>query len=400
MVVSIRKIIVCFVIIILFFQNPLEMHMSLFKYVDEILAAGGIVYCLCSIGRKRVSAHELMSLLFFIAFVFCGLLGNILYADNSLGSIASDIFVCSKFFAVVYWGKHYIAYYLNEEISALGVMISKCLTIFILGLTIADFIFKIWDSQVRYGVKSLKLFWGHSTYLAASLTFLMMILLLSRRKESIWILIDAGLIALTLRSKAIAFSIIFVMLYLVEWNKKRKFKLWKIIPFVAIAFIIGLSNIMFYFFEIENSARSILLRTSIQIANDYFPLGVGFASFGSNIANKTYGQFYYQYGLNLLKETSKWSDFLNDSFWPCIIGQTGIIGSFFYILTHFAIVKRIFTSELKNKHFFIGNIGIYTYLLLASIAEPAFNNSIAVPLGIMLGLFLGGSKRGEICSRN
>lgn len=153
MVVSIRKIFVCFVIIILFFQNPLEMHMSLFKYVDEILAAGGIVYSLCSIGRKRVCAHELMSLLFFIAFVFCGLLGNVLYAGNSVGSIAADIFVCSKFFAVVYWGNHYIANYLNEEISALGVMISKCLTIFILGLTIADFIFKIWDSQVRYGVK-------------------------------------------------------------------------------------------------------------------------------------------------------------------------------------------------------------------------------------------------------
>lgn len=396
---STRKVITFLIIIILFFQNPLEMCMPLFNYVDEILAMIGILYFLCDICRKKISVREAIIVLLLTAFVSCGLLGNALYADNSVYNILSDIFVCHKFFAVIYLSYHCLSKYLNKNIVSFGVMISKSIIVLILSLAITDFVFEIWDSQVRYGIKSLKLFWGHSTYLAAALAFLMMILLLSRKKETVWILLDASLIVLTLRSKAIAFSIIFVILYFIVVSKKKKVNFWKITPFLAlIALIVGLNNIKFYFIQLENSARSILLRTSIQIAKDYFPFGVGFASFGSNIANDAYGRFYYQYGLDLFKETSKYSGFLNDSFWPSIIAQSGVIGSVFYILTHCVIVNNIFNSEMNNRKFLAGSIGIYLYLILSSVAEPAFNNSIAVPLGIMLGIFLSENRRGEKCS--
>ena len=100
----------------------------------------------------------------------------------------------------------------------------------------------------------------------------------------------------------------------------------------------------------------------------------------------------------MFKETSKYSGFLNDSFWPSIIAQSGVIGSVFYILTHCVIVNNIFNSEMNNRKFLAGSIGIYLYLILSSVAEPAFNNSIAVPLGIMLGIFLSENRRGEKCS--
>lgn len=74
------------------------------------------------------------------------------------------------------------------------------------------------------------------------------------------------------------------------------------------------------------SPRNIMLKDSIVLMKSRFPIGYGFASFGSPTASK-----YYSYLYTLLDYNSKYGMsetdgyFLSDIFWPAILGQFGFL---------------------------------------------------------------------------
>jgi hypothetical protein len=91
-------------------------------------------------------------------------------------------------------------------------------------------------------------------------------------------------------------------------------------------------------------ARNAMFRTSVQIGFDYFPLGAGFGRFGGWIAALYYSPLYHDYGLSSvygLSEAQPW--FLQDAFWPHVIGELGFVGAglfvaglFYFVLPHLA----------------------------------------------------------------
>ena len=49
------------------------------------------------------------------------------------------------------------------------------------------------------------------------------------------------------------------------------------------------------------------------------------------------------------------------------------------------IFHKIFLLKKVDRYWFLAGLFMILYLLISSTAEPAFNNSVAIPLGVLLG---------------
>ena len=129
-----------------------------------------------------------------------------------------------------------------------------------------------------------------------------------------------------------------------------------------------------------------MLLTSITILKDYFPIGTGFATFASHSAAVNYSPVYTKYGFELIYElrNSVTGTFFDDQFWPIILGQTGAIGTVCYVYVLFTLFKKIQRLFNVNLDLYMSALFVFIYLFISSIAEPAFNNSVAIPLAMTL----------------
>lgn len=91
----------------------------------------------------------------------------------------------------------------------------------------------------------------------------------------------------------------------------------------------------------EGHVRLGMYLASFNIANDYFPFGSGFSSFGSLPSfTNMYSKLYESYGISNIGANS-YQDVLNghhtllDTFWPHILAEMGYLGCFFYLLIWF-----------------------------------------------------------------
>ena len=62
-----------------------------------------------------------------------------------------------------------------------------------------------------------------------------------------------------------------------------------------VVFVIAFNQINKYFFPENRTPRSDLLNGSIILMEEHFPLGTGFATYGSYTASEYYSVFYYRF---------------------------------------------------------------------------------------------------------
>ena len=131
-----------------------------------------------------------------------------------------------------------------------------------------------------------------------------------------------------------------------------------------------------------------MLMTSLLIIKDYFPIGTGFGTFASHSAAVNYSPVYIKYGFELIYElrNSSKGTFFDDQFWPIIFGQTGLVGTVSYIYLLVQLFRRIQGMYRQNQNSYMAALFVFIYLMISSIAEPAFNNSVAIPLAMALVL--------------
>lgn len=66
--------------------------------------------------------------------------------------------------------------------------------------------------------------------------------------------------------------------------------------------------------------------------------------------------------------------------------QTGVLGTVAYMFALDVIMKRCLAVEKFDCYAYVGGWFVFTYLLISSITEPAFHNSVAIPLAMMIGI--------------
>jgi hypothetical protein len=135
-----------------------------------------------------------------------------------------------------------------------------------------------------------------------------------------------------------------------------------------------------YVSQAGSTARTVLTRDSVGVAQDHFPLGAGFGRFGSAQAAINYSPEYSKrgypsiFGLGPQKGNN---NFLTDTQWPAILGETGFFGVALWATGMWLVYRRfrvIFKSGRSPLVRWVGMVGMgwSIELLLASVGAPVY----------------------------
>ena len=238
---------------------------------------------------------------------------------------------------------------------------------------------------------------GHPTNAATcSFTFALLYLLFSdKKKKNIYIaliIMTVGL--LSGRSKFYGSYIMFVFLFFflknrIYFNVKYLF-MFAILTSVIIYFTWEKLD-YYYVSGLDNSynIRSLLIKKTPEIMNDYFPFGSGYASFGNVTSGTYYSPLYRKYGFEQILSYGGFREgnvfFLGDTFIPNL-AQYGYLGLFFFLWFWYRRLREI----KKIKDFFVYKIAIFIFfiILIENLADTMYMSNRGMMLFFLLGLIL------------
>lgn len=373
------------------------------SYTDEILALVLLLEMILNyrVVQAKLSKIEAKMLLVYIAFAALGLISSATNPVQSAFLIFSDMLVCMKVVIFYFYTRTVLNVRIDSTvlIGKLSRMVKPLVLLFGL-LAIHDIAFTPFfkKADYRYFMYALQLCFGHPTLLAAfSITCAVIIMaglsIKNKKNDKCVIWAALTLAILTLRGKAIAATIAIVVMYVTLFVIKKYAKVIGILGGVVAALMAGWDQFAFYFGAAaqarDDFIRAKLLRDSISLANQFFPIGTGYGSFGSNIAAEHYSPLYVAMGYSGLAGGSREENFaLSDSFWPIIIAQFGWIGLLLFVYFLIGLVRKVFELYGINRYLFWAGISAIVYEIIASIAESAFFHPVAIPLFCVLGLII------------
>lgn len=367
------------------FINPI------FKYVDEFIVVYLFVYFILISGKNHsfyISKTDKNILICLLLLTIIGFFSNILskFQPNVLYSIL-DWFSFMKF-PLSYILLSKIIKYKNDELSYYDFnrisLYFKIILIIIMFIVIGNLIFdfNLAPTYSRFGIRSYSL-GGHPSFASAVCAAIASYFMIDYKKNFLWIILALILSSATLRIKAIVWA--FLMFLFIIFNREKKIKGKQVIMLLLVGIVIALcvsyKSIQFYFID-PNASRNNALFGSFKIANNYFPFGGGFATFGTIPSITSYSNAYYftnlAYRWGFMKGASS---FIGDGGWATEIAQFGYIGSFLVLIYLFNIYKDLKTN---NKNYFYGYISSFVYILISSTSENALGSEYIVIFGIIL----------------
>ena len=388
---SFREWLLLIVFYLLVFQSPLEMSVPILTYIDEGFALLGLFFVIWQalktgkLAMKKTDAGIVVLMLIFVA---VGLLGNALFRYQPMEAVLIDLYTNLKFFLAIISGYAVFTICETERTGQMLLGHAKMLCLMFFVLTCVNYVIPIFPTAgIRYGLPSIKLFYYHPTYLAGAVIMLLAVQLLFFEKKSIpFMAMGLFVVCATLRGKAIAGALTYVVIaYFVIWYRK-KLRVWHMVALCLAAITVAWEQIYFYFIELSGeSARSVLTSTAIEIMRDYFPIGTGFGTYASASAMEHYSPVYYMYGINQIWGLSEdFRAFGSDSFWPIIIGQTGFIGTLCFAGVLVLLFLRLSRVRATNRNAYAMGLFAFAYIMICSTAEPAFHNSVAIGLSFTI----------------
>lgn len=391
--VSTKYLLFLFFFYTLLFNELIAKALPLFGYEDELIAVMALPIWGVNKLRGKQDEAKIGVFPYIFAFLFLSLMGTVVYKyQTSLEAVLPDLILCSKFWLCIYTSRK-IFYDLDIEEFADNLYFHiRLVTLFYFVLSIVNIAYEIFPYyDIRYGIGSVRLFYSHPTVLQSCCSFLFVLIMGIHdyvKRPYVYVAMLIITVLTTLRIRALGNLILLFAIYYFGIYKQRNFSFRSLLLFIPIIILIGWDQIKYYFITLgEGSARLQLIQKSIIIANEHFPIGSGFASYGSYFSAVFYSPVYYKYGLNRVFGMSKeFSNFIGDSFWPMVLGQSGYFGLCFYIFAVIKLIKHI--SLLKNVQwcFYFSALGCICYLLMDSTAETAFVHPLSMPIAIWIGI--------------
>ena len=388
----------CGLLLIFVFQNPLQMKIPPLKYLDELYALLCIPLCgyriICNNYRTFIPWKYVFLLILLGLFFITGIAGWVVNGYQPLNITLSDAFINMKFYLAIGMSVFLFQGINMETVYRRSWNILRILTGGITLILLLDLVLHIFDGGQRSGLRAEQLFYTGPTYLAAACSLLVFIYFrlyqFFETRTFPWMCMLWFDILCTLRVKAIGTVIVMIFIYMIICRKRYNigFLAWCGIGTGVV--LVAAQRFDYYFNNLrDDTARSVLLRTSFQIAKDHLPIGSGFGTFASAVSAEPYSRIYYMYHIqNVWGLSPKYPIFISDSFWPMIIGQCGYLGLFIYVLLMAILIWIVFETRRQNAWIYASGLAILVYLGIASIGESAFVNTYAVGFAFVLGILL------------
>ncbi|WP_307982128.1 hypothetical protein [uncultured Senegalimassilia sp.] len=362
-----------------------------FSYCDEIATIAVVCAAFFRFHASKnaladgMSTSSRLALVWLFVVVSAAFLGNAFCGVHaSTAAILTDFLTCCKFpialIASIY------AFACSERLSTLFEIEAKILLVVMTVLGIGNLFFDFgMGSEARFGIRaSFTFVFDHPTYLVFCAAGLTAFLMKDRERNMPFIVMGMLVVLLSLRSKGFAFAAVCLLL-LLTFGKSNRLSVVHIALGLAAVALIGMDQYINYY-QSAGYARGELARQAIAVANDYFPLGTGFATYGSAVTAQidNYSPLYYAYGLSTVWGLAPGAaSFLSDTFWPTVLAQFGYFGLVAFAALLIALFVMCYKAGGGSR---LPVICIFAYLLISSTSESSFFNPSAAYLAMCAGL--------------
>ena len=371
---------------IFIFHSVLENALHAFRVFDEIIALLCLPLAVYDYFKNRrakgikVTKTKKLELALLAAFLLCGLAGNMLYKFQPLWVVAFSAVVAAKFFMILL-SAGYIQKFLRVNLEEQELIVC--------GISVSWFLYYAL-SRLLPNIFAVPAAWD----ICAKASLLFALLVFCEHKK-VWLyrvclLMMLAMLLLSGKEKAYGAILVFGLFYYLIVHRKIQTKIRYIFYMAIPIAILAWDKIYYYYVEGNGRyAKSIMTGTSLKIARDYFPIGTGFGTFGSNYAKEIYSPVYYLYGIEdngqLGAESKK---YLTDVFWPILFGETGILGTIIYcglIILLFVQIQRVF---FYNKKKYLLLIFMYVFMLMTTFTEAGFMQPMVMVFAFIMGMVL------------
>ena len=344
-------------------------------YLDEVTEIVAIIIIIRALAKKqlKLSKYEVaIGVAFTIYFAFCTV-STIVNSYMGIFTSVLDAFVCLKFMVFYFAGKSLIAskaLTLKKTYDILNVP-CKQVSVILLILAIHDLILPPFFAKYdyRFFTNSLMLGFQHPAYLAiVCLTVICVLVTI-----------------LTFRSKEMAAVLIILLLYIMFVKYKFQGNALVLAPIAGLAIYFSSDQFDKYFTVHDYTPMRLkLIQDGVKIANQHFPFGSGFATFGTTVSYEYNSPFYQSLGYYSKLYIDQ--QVVADAFWHGIFAESGWLGTAAFIV---AVLLMAVDSVSKAKtHPYAGwcMLSIMLYSFIASVASTSFFNPAIALMFIIYGI--------------
>ena len=382
------------IIIISLFAPAIEKFTG-FIYTDEIITLIlGIAFIYLLLTQKiRLLREEKTIGFLLLGFYFIGIISSFIFSyQNIFISGLSGIFSIKAF--IGYFGMRAVCQTCRHSLSKkkglkrfikLTIVISSMLLLFDLFVPIFD------DYGYRLGVRVTAFIFGYFTDLCVfGVTCLVLLSFLQEEENGkpiniIYIIMSSFIVLRGGRFKSIGFLALFVAVYLIMPFVK-KFKMKYVVATLPLVWVVAKDQIIYY--SDITSARGRLIYVGMKILKDHFPIGSGFATFGTEFSRRYYSPLYDQYGMGALFGFSrKNSGYIADTMWGGVFAESGIIGGLCYIFALLYFIIMIMKLQIGKRMKMI-IVSIVIYGIFESIGDSIFMSNRGVTIMVVLAYMI------------
>lgn len=363
---KIRTLIPILIIIYILISELFMYQITFLNYTDEIVTVFFAIYLLYLVISKKTSIFSNKIIILLLFTLIIGVIGNYFSkSQSSINAIVLDIvsnyklFICSIgfYYLLTVDSIKKITYYFSR-IGRLYIFLG-----FIFSLA-SLFVNLGMRGQFRYGIWGFNYIFKYA-HVYAMVTFFFLLNVCNGYEKKSLILRNVFYVAiqlsLSLKGPAIIVSILFfVMIFYHKYAKNLKILL--VILVLLLILTIGQYQINSYILN-TNAPRYVLTKYAVIVANKYFGIGSGFATFGTEMSARYYSIQYYEFGFtNMYGLNPLDTQFINDNYFQSILGQFGWIG-----LCLFLIIFIMYFNKIRKL-----KLNLYTRSILLSIIFYTF----------------------------
>ncbi|MFB5454757.1 hypothetical protein ACE40W_04505 [Enterococcus avium] len=236
----------------------------------------------------------------------------------------------------------------------------------------------------RFGIRTFKFIFNNpASVVDRSLAVIAIHMGLDQFRTKKYVLIlSLATILMTMRANGLAAIAILLVGYIIL--RKDTLHLVDLAPIPIVAGLVGWNSLNEYLIQ-STSLRSLLFRNGIMLGKRFFPLGVGFANYGSDTAHRYYSELYYELGYDKVWGLSVFNGQLaNDNFWPMTIAQFGFLGALSYLWMLISQL-RFLLNQVSNKKIRLIEITLLLYMMIQSLGAAVFTGVY----GAFIYMFIG-----------
>lgn len=362
------------------------------SYADDLLTVFVILSAVITI--VRLKKRNVVSLFVLpLLFTSVGLIGNYIntYQYNKF-AIFTDLLGWQKFMLLyacfnIILSSERINIYLKYTEKLLKLMIVVGVIQEVLNLCRIVTLAPGFD---RFGLPAFT-FGMHPSNTSSILALAVSVLSVHEKKNKKYIYLAILLGILTFRFKSIAFGFLAVYFLfkdkiVVGKNQKRIPVGIQMIPLVIAILIISWEQIQFYFVS-PTASRARALVSAFYLAKMSFPVGGGFATFGTQMSGAYYSSAYQEVGLSSIWGFTKDNyDFIGDGGFATIIGQFGYAG-LLAVITFFVWLLKYLKKTSGLKELPTAELLLVAYLIISQSNEGALCSENAPLFALMLAIF-------------